>query len=120
MEFKDFVEKRKRMCKQYSQCCGCPLYSEEFPNRFLITCTCEDWCFNYPELAEPIIDDWAKLHPILTNAAKFKEVFGVDIDYSLDYPGYLYVYDAMKEPSFDHTENIKKWLESEYIAPEEK
>lgn len=34
----------------------------------------------YPEEAEKIIMNWAKEHPVKTNADKFKEVFGVEVD----------------------------------------
>lgn len=123
MEFKDFAEMRKRICEHYSRCSsGCPLYPREFPkypemfpDKSYHYVTCEDWCLNHYELAEEIVDRWTKDNPILTNAMKFKEVFGVNILYSWENPEYFYIKEML-----DRKEDMRKWLRSEYIAPEEK
>lgn len=119
MEFEEFVEKRKRMCKEYIPCSnGCPIYSARLLD--IYHAGCAQWCLDNFKSAEEIVDDWTKDNPVLTNAAKFKEVFGVDIEYSSDHPGYLYINKIIQKSSLDHAEDMRKWLESEYIAPEEK
>ena len=64
------IKERKRMCESYGGFCkGCPL---EF------AVSCHNWMLVHPEETEEIIMRWSKEHPVMTNAMKFKEVFGYD------------------------------------------
>lgn len=74
MEALEFLKEAQRMCKSYADCKGCPLLNS--PCGFIrsieghsdadIRCTIK------------VIEQWSKEHPPkLTNAQKFKEVFGV-------------------------------------------
>lgn len=70
MEAKVFLSEFKRMCNN-STCGGC-----EFFGKY-----CE-----YPEIdgstdaAVDAVEAWSKEHPIVTNAAKLKEVFSITFD----------------------------------------
>ena len=69
-EFLKVIKERKRMCESYGGFCkGCPL---EF------AVSCHNWMLVHPEETEEIIMRWSKEHPVMTNAMKFKEVFGYD------------------------------------------
>lgn len=69
MEAIEFLKEYTRMCTECKDCYGCPL----------AVTTCAGCC----ELSEKQIinviektEQWSKEHPIITNAMKFKEVFG--------------------------------------------
>lgn len=69
MKALEFLKEIKRMCTVNKDCYGCPLNGT--------TCSIS------PELSEEQminivnkIEQWSKDHPIITNAQKFKEVFG--------------------------------------------
>lgn len=70
MSFQEFVKEKERMCGGYANCdeCGLSEYDE-----------CDDFCFDQPEQAEEIVQRWIKDNPPITNADKFKEVFGVSV-----------------------------------------
>lgn len=75
-EFIRMMDSKRILFKKHNGCDGvicpnCPLNSE---------------CHNTP--VNPfnliaIVEQWSKDHPIITNADKFKEVFGIDPDYSM-------------------------------------
>jgi len=91
MEYQEFCKQRDRMCDKY-ECPDCPINHMNF-NEF----SCESWTLRNPKKAEKIIEQWAKEHPIVTNADKFKEIFGVGID------------------NFEYS---NEWLNQEYKEPE--
>lgn len=62
---KDFY----RMCRTVG-CAGCKFHEEHIPCEF----TDEDFS---PDMAADIVEEWAKANPPITNAQKFKKVFGV-------------------------------------------
>lgn len=78
MEFKEAIKIRRRMCNYYVECDDCPLYK---PSRY---------CKNFPmseeeiEEYEKILEEFAKEHPVVTNAEKYieviKNVFDGDVD----------------------------------------
>lgn len=77
-EFCEVMKQRKRMCEKLDTKCSeksCPL-SFEINGKNL---ACARYVADYPQEAEKIIMDWAKEHPVMTNADKFKEVFGIEI-----------------------------------------
>ena len=71
-EFTEVMKQRERMCNQIG-CLEC-----EFTNKNIVDCN--NYIVSNPQKAEFIIMNWAKENPIITNADKFKEVFGVDIN----------------------------------------
>lgn len=68
MEFKEVVKIRNRMCDCYKDCDGCPLGGVPFG--------CVDGIFETENTDgyERIIEEWAKKHPVVTNADKYIEV----------------------------------------------
>ncbi len=81
MEAIEFLKEYRRMCKSHTGCIGCPL---------------ENTGCNIPDSTEErlqeiirVTEQWNKEHPIITNAQKFKEVFGFlpdgDVIFSKDY-----------------------------------
>ena len=71
-EFVEVMNQFNRMCNSHEGYCDeCPMHK-----------ACKFYCKNYPfeepKKSEEIVMDWAKEHPIKTNAEKFKELFGVE------------------------------------------
>lgn len=76
--FVEVAKAKERMCNTHNTICnGCDLLNF-FPDG-----DCEEMCLKFPEQAQEIIMQWAKEHPAKTNADKFKEVFGYNIDPSI-------------------------------------
>lgn len=98
------------MCRNYLSCEGCPIYAEANSD-------CERWCFDHYEKAEELVRKWEDEHPIVTNADKFREVFGIRIEASYCHPGNAVVGDFIfqKYP----TSELAEWLCSEYEPPKE-
>lgn len=71
---------------------------------------------NYPEEAEAILQKWADERPIVTNADKFREVFGTNLLVSHDKQGYFYIPDDRY--CIESEDMAVRWLNSEYKAPE--
>lgn len=96
MEFQEFWKQKERMCGEQSTCETCPMNGMRFDyNNF-----CAKVIEKNPQQAEQIVEQWAKEHPVITNADKFREVFGVDI---------AIVSGLLNE----------EWLNQEYKEPEE-
>lgn len=74
MEFKEAIKTRKRMCDYYKNCNCCPI--EKFEDGCMITLEGAKELDEY----ERILEEWAKEHPVVTNADKFiekiKDTFG--------------------------------------------
>ena len=80
-EFIEVMKQRDRMCKSNGcNCFGCGLALKNNGKEL----RCDDFCCSYPQEAEKIIMDWAKEHPVMTNADKFKEVFGIEIGHEFE------------------------------------
>ena len=75
-EFTEVMKQRERMCESFHDKYGDPKCNECLINRESLF-GCSDYVTHYYKEAEKIIMDWAKAHPIKTNADKFEEVFGV-------------------------------------------
>ena len=72
-EYREVVKQFKRMCESNcSDCHECPI--ESYRGFY----HCWRWVSEDPEKAEELIMKWAKEHQPVTNAEKFKEVFGYD------------------------------------------
>lgn len=96
-EYQEVIKQYKRMCEIYKDTCdGCPLEKPRGLN------TCWRWCFEEPEKAEELVMNWAKEHQPVTNADKFKEVFG---------------YRPFRIMLFN--DDFIKWLHEEYKEPED-
>jgi hypothetical protein len=68
-EFAKVAAEMTRMCGHYEGFCKeCPLG---------FAASCRNWVIGQPEEAEEIIMKWAAEHPLVTNEAKFEEIFGV-------------------------------------------
>lgn len=79
-EFCEVMKQRGRMCDSYKGKCGeCGLNILKNGKGMC----CNDFFEHYPQKAEKIIMDWAKGHPVMTNADKFREVFGIEIRYNI-------------------------------------
>lgn len=74
-EFVEVMKHRERMCDALN--CSCSSCGLNYDNN---NCHvgCNTFVCNYYEQAEEIIMNWAKKHPVKTNADKFKEVFGFE------------------------------------------
>lgn len=72
-EFIEVIKQRERMCC-CSKCDSCLIHKEN--NGYYLDCSL--FIVEHPQEAEEIIMNWAKEHPIKTNADKFKEVFGFE------------------------------------------
>lgn len=93
MDAVKFLEEKERMCKSVKQCYDCPLDSGKTD----ITVCCQDLLTYYPKEAVKAVEQWSNEHPVMTNGAKFEEVFGRTY---------------MSLPSF-----VGEWLEQEYKEP---
>jgi len=72
-EFSKVMRERKRMCSQL-KCRNCRLSFDRNGHDV----DCARFLREYPEEVEDIVMQWSKKHPVVTNAMKFKEVFGYD------------------------------------------
>lgn len=72
MDAVEYIKARERMCAFYGTGCNCcPLVDRPYGE----SCDSID-----PHGAVVLVEQWAKEHPVMTNAVKFKEVFGRDIE----------------------------------------
>ena len=89
-EFAKVAAEMTRMCKHYEGFCKeCPLG---------FASSCRNWVLAQSKQSERIIMKWAADHPLVTNGAKFEEIFGV----------------PFWAISCGVTPAISKWLRSEY------
>lgn len=89
-EFAKVAAETTRMCGHYESFC------KECPLGFALSC--RNWVLDHPKEAEEIIMKWAAENPIITNGAKFREVFGYD---------------------FVQAVYVDDWYNAEYKEPEE-
>lgn len=73
-EFQKVMKQYDRMCNGIIKCDECPISMTNNGTDV----SCSDLMRKYPEEAERIIMEWASENPVITNAMKFKEVFGYD------------------------------------------
>lgn len=71
MDAVKFFKERERMCEK-SSCINCPLGRTSRNSKD----SCGDFIRKSPEEAVPIVEQWGKEHPVMTNEQKFREVFG--------------------------------------------
>lgn len=93
-EFSKVAAEMTRMCSHYEGFCKeCPLG---------FSASCRNWVLAQSKQAEEIIIKWAAENPIITNGAKFWEVFGYDLN-----------------EKFNVSPSVKDWYNAEYKEPEE-
>ena len=98
-EFEKVITEKNRMCNAHgNSCAGCPLSRIRRKTETI----CALFMIKDPEEAEEIIMQWAAEHPLVTNGAKFEEIFGV----------------PFWAISCGVTPAISKWLRSEYKEDE--
>ena len=66
MDAVKFIKERNRMCKTYNTCGNCPLYCGA---------GCKVISQIDPEVVVPIVDQWAKEHPVKTRQSEFLKLF---------------------------------------------
>lgn len=93
-EYATVVKERRRMCKEVQNCSKCPLSAINNKTKMY----CDILMSESPAEADRIIMQWAVEHPLVTNGAKFEEIFGVQF----------------WDISCGVTPEISKWLRSEY------
>lgn len=117
MEFKEFAKHYIRMCKSCeNSCLDCPIRSE-FDIEIDSTNNCEEVSIKNYEKAEIIVQRWADEHPLVTNADKFKEIFGIDIEASEMHEGYAMIGDYFYKQHLN--DSLEGWLYAEYKPPKE-
>lgn len=73
LSFTEAMKIRKRICLSMRDVCMyCPLSSYNNDT----TKSCDDFMLDHPDMAEPILKEWAMEHPVKTNRDKLIEVFG--------------------------------------------
>ena len=97
MEFQEVCKNFMRMCDSIG-CSECGIAKAQKGKKEFSSC--ESFLIGCPKKSESIIEQWAKEHPFVTNADKFREVFGFDI---------AIVSGLLNE----------EWLNQEYKEPEE-
>ena len=118
MEFKEFVKHRERMLNSIGRvkgvcsgvnCSECPFkVCGEIPRK----CALNDI------EAEAIVQKWMNEHPIVTNAMKYKEIFGV---YPIKESTGKYVcppQNATKDCNIRTCDDCKTWWDEEYKETE--
>lgn len=75
-EFSEIMKIKKRMCEVAGYCGNC--VNSATNNGKDIQCSI--FLETFPEEAERKMLEWAKEHPVKTNADKFKEVFGYEVN----------------------------------------
>jgi len=117
MEFKEAMKIWHRICTGQKDCCiGCPFFDAH---------SCMEYVFKHIDEAEQALKEWDEKNPFKTNAMKFKEIFGLEINGSITKPGYFYIPKIVKsitnnQPTLSLDEKdqmltqINNWLEAEY------
>ena len=104
----EYIREKNRLCQSFKcdGCETCPLYDGKCEIHNDLT---DDDILKAIE----VVDQWSSSHSVVTNRQKFREIFGIDIDLSSQYPGgYFY----LKSPEFDTGDSTLAWLSSEYVA----
>lgn len=103
-DFQSVMKERKRMCNKIREsgaCTDCPISANMRHNKGVY---CLTFTVDCPEEAEELIMKWSAEHPIMTNGAKFEEIFGV----------------PFWATSCGVTSAISQWLKSEYKELQER
>ena len=96
MEAIEFLKEAKRKCSS-TTCDVCQI------ERLGVMCVLLAWSDEKLEQLVSEVEQWSKEHTIVTNAQKFKEVFGVEAIYAISSP---------------NVQALKDWLDKPYKEPE--
>lgn len=119
MEFKEAMKIWHRMCHKQENCVECPFFSDDNGQE------CMEYMLEHTDEAEQILEEWDEKNPAITNALKFKEVFGLDVNESITNPGYFYIPEIVNPITTDLStislddkiqmlNKINNWLDAEY------
>lgn len=98
LSYQEAVKIRKRICLSMRDVCMyCPLSSYNNDT----TKSCDDFMLDHPDMAEPILKEWAAEHPVKTNKDKLNEML-------LEVFGVPYATIALMRPD---------WWRQEYVEP---
>lgn len=70
----EFTKGKERMCTNFTSCKRCPMYVRGLDKGM----SCPEFISKCPEESADIVKNWTETHPPITNAMKFREVFGFD------------------------------------------
>lgn len=112
MDAVEYLRTYHRMCNAIVRenddaCKECPL-SNRNNGKY---CDCVKFVIQYPEECVGLVEKWAEDHKIITNADKFKEVFGIDKPLMGKLTSVCYKPDGV---DFMYEE----WWNKEYVEPE--
>lgn len=93
MEALEFLKEAQRLCKEYS-CSSCPVGEK------CVLSILEDATIDGIHDSILAIEQWSKKHPIVTNARKFKEIFGLPAHCMIDQNAQWWD-EPYKEPEHD-------------------
>lgn len=79
MEATEFLKEYKRMCSISDRCRGCPLSEKQCLSASLVTVTDDNI-----KTMIIAVERWSREHPVVTNAQKFEEVFGLPTHCMID------------------------------------
>ena len=97
LSFQEAMKIRKRLCASMRDVCvNCPLSSDNNDT----TESCDDFMLDHPDMAEPILKEWAAEHAAKTNEDKCNEVF-------------LEVFGMQYATAIMHPD----WWQQEYVGP---
>lgn len=116
MEFKEAMKTRKRMCDYYSKCKDCPLF-------MLDSCLSTLEEVNELDEYEKILEEWAKEHPVVTNADKLVEAIkntygGTKLNKKQVRMCVKAVVGLNVDCNTTHCSECMKWWDKEYKEPE--
>jgi hypothetical protein len=80
MDAVKFIKEDTRMCDSHYRCSRCPI-SQEIMKGDEVFLSCGQFRRAHPDVYVSVVEQWSKEHPLVTNAQKFKEVFGVGPEY---------------------------------------
>lgn len=86
MEFIEFAKEHNRMCDSYEECAYCGLYRYLNKNTLSITNECMFYCFEYPNVAQEIVQKWVEENPVETRKSNFLRAFPNAVLHSDGYP----------------------------------
>lgn len=104
LSYQEAMKIKKRIClSMRGVCVYCSLSSYNNDT----TKSCDDFMLDHPDMAEPILKEWAAEHPAKTNRDKFAEVFG-----EIEKFGKCEIIDCSTVPCLECG-----WWNREYVEP---
>ena len=99
MEAMELLKEYRRMCSDGIHFCeGCPLKNKQCLSTGIRNKTDGEFL-----TITSTVEQWSKEHPIITNAQKFKEVFGGEAIYAISSPNVQALKDWLGEPYKEHS-----------------